>query len=130
MKKILVLFLALFGLLLFSPAAKAQDVVKSHIPIVTNVSNGRFEFVQATHSYVITLLLDKHTGRVWSKESKGFKEILVEDISQVEPDKINFQLYLGNRGVADVYLLNIHTGEMWEYTSFKSKFKKINSPLN
>lgn len=130
MKKILRLVVALFGLLLLSPEAKAQDVVKSHIPVVTNVSDGRFEFVQATNSYVITLLLDKYTGRVWSKESKGFKEISVENISQVESNKINFQLYLGNRGVADLYLLNIYTGEMWEYNSFKRKFNKINTPLN
>ena len=133
MQRFFKIFILLFGLSLFGKEAKAQsDVIKSHISVSTSVDAGRFEFIQSTVSYLHTFLLDKYKGKVWEKGNKGFEEIpVMEATSTINADKINFQLYIGNRGVNDVFLLNIHTGEMWEYNTFKNtQFKKINSPID
>ena len=109
---------------------KAQDVVKYQIPISTNINDGRFEFVSSTKFSVQAFLLDKYSGKVWRKTGRGtLQQVSVEGLVAVEADKVNFQLYMDNTN--DCFLLNIHTGELWQYSIDKLTnwvFKKFEMP--
>jgi hypothetical protein len=120
----------LLGMFVLGEEVKAQDVVKNQIPISTNINDGRFEFVSSTKFSVQAFLLDKYSGRVWRKTGRGtLQQVSVEDLVAVEADKINFQLYMDNTN--DCFLLNIHTGELWQYRIDKLAnwvFKKLEIP--
>ena len=109
---------------------KAQDIVKYQIPISTHINDGRFEFVSSTKFSVQAFLLDKYSGKVWRKTGRGtLQQVSVEGLVAVEADKINFQLYMDNTN--DCFLLNIHTGELWQYRIDKLTnwvFKKLEMP--
>ncbi len=123
----------LLGLQIFCTKAVAQDVVRSHIPLSTNVSEGRFEFLRSTKSPDLSFLLDKYSGKVWRRTGRRTLErIPVEGLVVEGADKINFQLYMGNSNVSDCFLLNIHTGELWEYYVERltnRAFRKLEMPV-
>ena len=109
---------------------KAQDIVKYQIPISTHINDGRFEFGSSTKFAVQAFLLDKYSGKVWRKTGRGtLQQVAVEELVAVEADKINFQLYMDNTN--DCFLLNIHTGELWQNRIDKLTnwvFKKLEMP--
>ena len=127
MKTFCKMVILLLGMFVLGGEVKAQDVVKYQIPISTNINDGRFEFVSSTKFSVQAFLLDKYSGRVWRKTGRGtLQQVSVEELVAVEADKINFQLYMDNTN--DCFLLNIHTGELWQYRIDKLAnwvFKKL-----
>ena len=132
MKTFCKMVILLLGMFVFGGEVKAQDVVKYQIPISTNINDGRFEFVSSTKFSVQAFLLDKYSGRVWRKTGRGtLQQVYVEGLVAVEADKINFQLYMDNTN--DCFLLNIHTGELWQYRIDKLanwEFKKLEIPAD
>ena len=132
MKTFCKMVILLLGMFVFGGEVKAQDVVKYQIPISTNINDGRFEFVSSTKFSVQAFLLDKYSGRVWRKTGRGtLQQVSVEKLVAVEADKINFQLYMDNTN--DCFLLNIHTGELWQYRIDKLanwEFKKLEIPAD
>ena len=116
MRKVVTIALLLFGVFVLGSEVKAQDVVRYQIPISTNINNGRFEFISSTKFAEQAFLLDKYSGKVWRKTGRGtLQQVSVEGLVAMEADKINFQLYMDNSVANDCFLLNIHTGELWEY---------------
>ena len=116
MRKVVTIALLLFGIFVVGGEVKAQSVVRSQVPVSTNVNDGRFEFIRSTEFLEKTFLLDKYTGKVWRRTGRGTLEQLpVEGLTHVEAEKICFQLYMDNSVANDCFLLNIHTGELWEY---------------
>ena len=124
------MFILLLGMFVLGGEVKAQDIVKYQIPISTHINDGRFEFVSSTKFSVQAFLLDKYSGKVWRKTGRGtLQQVSVEGLVAVEDDKINFQLYMDNTN--DCFLLNIHTGELWQYRIDKLTnwvFKKLEMP--
>lgn len=127
MKTFCKLVILLLGIFVLGGEVKAQDIVKYQIPISTNINGGRFEFVSSTKFSEQAFLLDKYSGKVWRKTFRGtLQQVSVEELVAVEDDKINFQLYMDNTN--DCFLLNIHTGELWQYRIDKLAnwvFKKL-----
>ena len=127
MRKVVTIALLLFGVFVLGSEVKAQDVVRYQIPISTNINNGRFEFISSTKFAEQAFLLDKYSGKVWRKTGRGtLQQVSVEGLVAMEADKINFQLYMDNTN--DCFLLNIHTGELWQYRIDKLTswvFKKL-----
>ena len=116
MQKVVTIALLLFGIFVLGGEVKAQSVVRSQVPVSTNVNDGRFEFIRSTEFLEKTFLLDKYTGKVWRRTGRGTLEQLpVEGLAHVEAERICFQLYMDNSVANDCFLLNIHTGELWEY---------------
>ena len=116
MRKVVTIVLLLFGIFALGGEVKAQSVVRSQVPVSTNVNDGRFEFIRSTEFLEKTFLLDKYTGKVWRRTGRGTLEQLpVEGLAHVEAERICFQLYMDNSVANDCFLLNIHTGELWEY---------------
>ena len=116
MRKVVTIALLLFGIFVLGGEVKAQSVVRSQVPVSTNVNDGRFEFIRSTEFLEKTFLLDKYTGKVWRRTGRGTLEQLpVEGLAHVEAERICFQLYMDNSVANDCFLLNIHTGELWEY---------------
>ena len=116
MRKVVTIALLLFGVFVLGSEVKAQSVVRSQVPVSTNVNDGRFEFIRSTEFLEKTFLLDKYTGKVWRRTGRGTLEQLpVEGLAHVEAERICFQLYMDNSVANDCFLLNIHTGELWEY---------------
>ena len=132
MKTFCKLVILLLGMFVLGGEVKAQDVVKYQIPISTNINDGRFEFVSSTKFAEQAFLLDKYSGKVWRKTGRGtLQQVSVEELVTVEDDKINFQLYMDNTN--DCFLLNIHTGELWQYRIDKLanwEFKKLEIPAD
>ena len=130
MKTFYKMVILLFGMFVLGGEIKAQDIVKYQIPISTNINDGRFEFVSSTKFSEQAFLLDKYSGKVWRKTGRGtLQQVSVEELVAVEADKINFQLYMDNTN--DCFLLNIHTGELWQYRIDKLAnwvFKKLEIP--
>ena len=130
MRKVVTIALLLFGVFVLGSEVKAQDVVRYQIPISTNINDGRFEFISSTKFAEQAFLLDKYSGKVWRKTGRGTLQLVsVEKLVAVEADKINFQLYMDNTN--DCFLLNIHTGELWQYCIDKLTnwvFKKLEMP--
>ena len=130
MKTFCKMFILLLGMFVLGGEVKAQDVVKYQIPISTNINDGRFEFVSSTKFSVQPFLRDKYSGKVWRKTGRGtLQQVSVEGLVAVEADKVNFQLYMDNTN--DCFLLNIHTGELWQYRIDKLTnwvFKKLEMP--
>ena len=130
MKTFCKMVILLFGMFVLGGEIKAQDIVKFQIPISTNINDGRFEFVSSTKFSEQAFLLDKYSGKVWRKTGRGtLQQVSVEELVAVEDDKINFQLYMDNTN--DCFLLNIHTGELWQYRIDKLAnwvFKKLEIP--
>ena len=124
------MFILLLGMFVLGGEVKAQDIVKYQIPISTHINDGRFEFVSSTKFSVQAFLLDKYSGKVWRKTGRGtLQQVSVEGLVAVEADKVNFQLYMDNTN--DCFLLNIHTGELWQYRIDKLTnwvFKKLEMP--
>ena len=116
MRKVVTIALLLFGIFVLGGEVKAQSVVRSQVPVSTNVNDGRFEFIRSTEFLEKTFLLDKYTGKVWRRTGRGtLEQIPVEGLAHVEAERICFQLYMDNSVANDCFLLNIHTGELWEY---------------
>ena len=130
MKTFCKMVILLFGMFVLGGEIKAQDVVRYQIPISTNINDGRFEFVSSTKFSEQAFLLDKYSGKVWRKTGRGtLQQVSVEGLVAMEADKINFQLYMDNTN--DCFLLNIHTGELWQYRIDKLAnwvFKKLEIP--
>ena len=130
MKTFCKLVILLLGMFVLGGEVKAQDIVKYQIPISKHINDGRFEFVSSTKFSVQAFLLDKYSGKVWRKTGRGtLQQVSVEGLVAVEADKINFQLYMDNTN--DCFLLNIHTGELWQYRIDKLTnwvFKKLEMP--
>ena len=130
MKTFCKMFILLLGMFVLGGEVKAQDIVKYQIPISTHINDGRFEFVSSTKFSVQAFLLDKYSGKVWRKTGRGtLQQVSVEGLVVVEADKVNFQLYMDNTN--DCFLLNIHTGELWQYRIDKltnGVFKKLEMP--
>ena len=127
MRKVVTIALLLFGVFVLGSEVKAQDVVRYQIPISTNINDGRFEVISSTKFAEQAFLLDKYSGKVWRKTGRGtLQQVSVEGLVAMEADKINFQLYMDNTN--DCFLLNIHTGELWQYRIDKLTswvFKKL-----
>ena len=130
MKTFCKMVILLFGMFVLGGEIKAQDIVKFQIPISTNINDGRFEFVSSTKFSEQAFLLDKYSGKVWRITFRGtLQQVSVEGLVAMEADKINFQLYMDNTN--DCFLLNIHTGELWQYRIDKLTnwvFKKLEMP--
>ena len=130
MRKVVTIALLLFGVFVLGSEVKAQDVVRYQIPISTNINDGRFEVISSTKFAEQAFLLDKYSGKVWRKTGRGtLQQVSVEGLVAMEADKINFQLYMDNTN--DCFLLNIHTGELWQYRIDKLTswvFKKLEMP--
>ena len=130
MKTFCKMVILLFGMFVLGGEIKAQDIVRYQIPISTNINDGRFEFISSTKFAEQAFLLDKYSGKVWRKTGRGtLQQVSVEGLVAMEADKINFQLYMDNTN--DCFLLNIHTGELWQYRIDKLAnwvFKKLEIP--
>lgn len=118
----------------FAHEAKAQTNVSvdTDIPVSTQLSNVRFEFIQSTQNNFQAFLLDKYTGQVWRYKigKKEFEELTREDPDNVDPDKVNYQMYISGDNNSMCFLLNVHTGQMWRYM-FKAgerTFQKLSMP--
>lgn len=111
---------------------KTTETVSKAIPVSTQVTDARYEFIQSTISSSQAFLLDKYTGQVWRYVSmkKGFEELLRENPDNVVPDRVNYQLYLSSESSSICFLLNIHTGEIWRYlkNSGERSFQKMKMP--
>ena len=133
MRKVVTIALLLFGIFVLGGEVKAQSVVRSQVPVSTNVNDGRFEFIRSTEFLEKTFLLDKYTGKVWRRTGRGTLEQLpVEGLAHVEAERICFQLYMDNSVANDCFLLNIHTGELWEYHIEKltnRMFRRLEMPV-
>ena len=133
MRKVVTIVLLLFGIFALGGEVKAQSVVRSQVPVSTNVNDGRFEFIRSTEFLEKTFLLDKYTGKVWRRTGRGTLEQLpVEGLAHVEAERICFQLYMDNSVANDCFLLNIHTGELWEYHIEKltnRMFRRLEMPV-
>ena len=135
MKRILILFLYL-ATICFGYEAKAQTNVSvdASIPVSTQLSDVRFEFIQSTQNTFHAFLLDKYTGQVWRYKigKKEFDELKREDPDTVVPDRVNYQMYISGENNSMCFLLNVHTGQMWRYM-FKDgerTFRKLTMPWN
>ena len=103
MKRIITIIATVFCLC-SAYSAQAQTVTKTTervsraIPVSTQVSDARYEFIQSTISSSQAFLLDKYTGQVWRyvSKKKGFEELEREDPDTVFPDRVNYQLYLSS----------------------------------
>jgi hypothetical protein len=130
MKTFCKMVILLLGMFVLGGEVKAQDIVKYQIPISTHINDARFEFVSSTKFSVQAFLQDKYSGKVWRKTGRGtLQQVSVEGLVAVEADKVNFQLYMDNTN--DCFLLNIHTGELWQYRIDKLTnwvFKKLEMP--
>ena len=132
--------IAIIVCLFFVNTTQAQIVTKTTervsraIPVSTQVSDARYEFIQSTISSSQAFLLDKYTGQVWRyiSKKKGFEELEREDPDVVVADKVNYQLYLSSESVSICFLLNIHTGEIWRYMKEDGErtFRKMTMPWN
>ena len=113
---------------------KTTETVSKAIPVSTQVSDARYEFIQSTISSSQAFLLDKYTGQVWRyiSKKKGFEELEREEPDVVVPDKVNYQLYLSSESSSICFLLNIHTGEIWRYMKEGGErtFRKMTMPWN
>mgnify|MGYP003290136847 CR=1 FL=1 len=111
---------------------KTTETVSKAIPVSTQVTDARYEFIQSTISSSQAFLLDKYTGQVWRyvSKKKEFEELEREDPDTVAPDKVNYQLYLSSESSSICFLLNIHTGEIWRYlkNSGERSFQKMKMP--
>ena len=76
----------------FAHEAKAQTNVSvdTDIPVFTQLSNVRFEFIQSTQNNFQAFLLDKYTGQVWRYKigKKEFEELeaLIAKLEQEKAD--------------------------------------------
>lgn len=118
MKRILIALVSII-LFCFGFDAKAQTNVSvdTSIPVSTQLSEVRFEFIQSTQNHSQAFLLDKYTGQVWRYKiaKKEFEELKREDPDTVVPDKVNYQMYISSENNSMCFLLNVHTGQMWRY---------------
>ena len=118
MKRILTILASIIALS-FSYEANAQTNVSvdTSIPVSTQLSDVRFEFIQSTQNDFQAFLLDKYTGQVWRYRigKKEFEELKVEDPETAVPDKVNYQMYISGENNSMCFLLNVHTGQMWRY---------------
>ncbi len=133
MKRNLIILISLI-MLCFGFEAKAQtDVsVDTSMPVSTQLSDVRFEFIQSTQNNFQAFLLDKYTGQVWRYKiaKKEFEELKRENPDTVVPDKVNYQMYISGDNNSMCFLLNVHTGQMWRYI-FKDgerTFQKLSMP--
>lgn len=113
MKRIILIFVALCFI-----ALEAEAQVGSGRPAVTTqLSDVRYEFVQAPTDSSQSLLVDKFAGRVWKYKGKrrGFVEIIREDADAVDTTIVNYQIYMSATDSRICFLLNVHTGQMWRY---------------
>ena len=137
MKRIVTIIATIAGLC-FAYSTQAQTVTKTTervsraIPVSTQVSDARYEFIQSTISSSQAFLLDKYTGQVWRyvSKKKGFEELEREDPDAVVLDKVNYQLYLSSESSSICFLLNVHTGDIWRYikASGERTFRKMTMP--
>jgi hypothetical protein len=101
--------------------AKAQFVYaigdSGRSAVSTQLSDVRYEFVQAPTNSSQAFLVDKYEGNVWKYKGKrkGFEEIARDDRDVVDTTKVNYQLYISATDSSQCFLLNVHTGEMWRY---------------
>lgn len=89
------------------------------VNISTSQTGGRYEIVQSPFLRKCLFKLDKYTGKVYQyvigSDNEGiWKSLIILD--KKEPDnknRINFQLFFGGIAAADVFLLNIYTGDTY-----------------
>lgn len=91
----------------------AEDNTSS---VSTSQTGGRYEIIQSNIMRSHFFKLDKYTGDVYQyvkKSDNNFTwqkiDIIGKHVSE-ESSSINYQLFIGGIAVADVILINIHTG--------------------
>ena len=118
-----ILPILLAGVLCFS-AFPAIAQTENYYPVdKTNLEGSRFEIVIPTRDNIPSLFkLDKYTGDVWElpndlviphKLTLFTRESSENDI--VDEGKVNYQLIAVSS--SQVYLVNLNTGVLWEYTN-------------
>ena len=110
-----------FGLCCITFEANAQFVYaigdSGRSAVSTQLSDVRYEFVQAPTNSSQAFLVDKYEGNVWKYKGKrkGFEEIARDNRDVVDVSKVNYQLYISATDSSQCFLLNVHTGEMGRY---------------
>ena len=137
MKRILTICATVLCLCL-THEAQAQTETKTEVqvsrpfPVSTQVTDGRYEFIQSTINSSQAFLLDKYSGDVWKylPKRKEFEKIVREHPDTPVPDRVNYQIYLSSKSSSICFLLNAHTGETWRYVKDLGswRFRKITMP--
>ena len=131
-------FIALvsFAMCFMTLEANAQFVYAiggggGHSAATTQLSDVRYEFIQAPTNSAQAFLVDKFEGKVWKfkRKQKEFNEIELEGANLVDATKVNYQLYISAADSNQCFLLNVHTGEMWQYNAGEKTFKKLEMPF-
>lgn len=118
MKKII----GIFCFLLFVSYAFAERAVQ------TEMNSARYEIVQNPIARKYTFKLDKYTGNIsqmvkMSDDEVGWESMLIISQDTVKYDEPVYQIVMGGYSVADTFLLNTKTGEVWQLV--KGLFSEI-----
>lgn len=134
MKKLITTLIVCLCCSVFGAMAQNSVYVDTAVPVSSELTNVRYEFVQSTQNNLHAFLLDKYSGRVWRYRiaKKEFVEIEVEDADAVDTTQVNYQLYMSAENNSMCFLLNVHTGNMWRYYSKDGErtFSKMAMPWN
>lgn len=129
------IYALLAGLLSFSVLptyAQTQEEEKQsafYSPVVkTSLEGNRYEIVVPAREEIPDLFkIDKYTGEVWELSTDMFTPHRLipftregHDDDLIEEGKVNYQLIAVSS--TNLFLINIHTGVMWEYD--ESLFRK------
>lgn len=110
-------FLLMFTFLLMGIYAFGQN---NRNAVKTSVTGGRFEIVQSEMARKYSFKLDKKTGKIYMMVKDYKDDISWEEMRIIGllPNKytsdINYQLFLGGLVVADIFLIDIHSGQTWQ----------------
>ena len=132
MKRLISILLLTFVCSVLKTYAQTNVSVDTSVPVSTQISNVRYEFIQSTQNNLHAFLLDKFTGQVWRYKivKKEFEELKREKPDIVIPDKVNYQMYISADNNSMCFLLNVHTGQMWRYIYKDGEriFRKMDMP--
>lgn len=103
---------------------------KKHDNYSTSLSAGRWEIIMSDRTVKLLFKIDKFTGQVFYDKNikftdggtiwlEAFRDESAFDIRK--DNTINYQLYIGGLAARHVYLLNIHTGVLWQLVETEEK---------
>lgn len=116
MKKISLLLIGFLAITISSPAQHIESKAQS-----TSLAGGRYEIIMSDIALRNSFKVDKFLGDVYLMVRKEDGNItwvkMIKDVAfnnPIMPDKINFQLYMSGIGLKYTFLINIHSGTIWQ----------------
>ena len=120
------LVLSLTSVLLFTFGAFSQNAAVRPASSSSLPDTARFEIVQASGNSSLTFRLDRYTGRIFQMSScqqRGltsngicWKETLILELPRNTNDGMpRYQLFMSGESSRHVFLMNIITGQTWQY---------------